>query len=348
MAPLRALLATAILFTGCQGSNPPGPTDPFFGRTRIEPPHTGAVPGPSAVAPYYNPAAPQVTLPPAMVPLPGATSTVDPSPSLVFTQSDDPIAIPAAARQVENPNRQIASASQDLRSGTPDAPAKTATPIPVTIAKNASPVAPTASSHETLLAGHRSLTATAERERIYQTIGPRPKQVVVSEAGPAVLQTASSATLSPKVPVSGTIDIMDLPPPSEAAQPAQATADVQLVSAIVEINDPAGQAAATSTQGGAPVSFSQSSLYSYDPQYRQLRGRLEYSQIDHCWKLRYIPVDGMTDRFGGSVILANTDTLSGYERGDFVEVHGKLASTNPDNRTFSPTFEVQTVKLVRK
>ncbi len=145
----------------------------------------------------------------------------------------------------------------------------------------------------------------------------------------------------PKIVATGRpIDIMDLPPASDNS--------VRQVSATFEIKDPVGQNARTPAQNLVSESPASPSLYSYDPQYGWLRGRLEYSQIDHHWKLRYIPVDGVTDQYGGSVILGNTTVLSGYERGDSVEVRGTLTSTNPDNRTFSPTFEIQTIKRLRK
>ncbi len=64
--------------------------------------------------------------------------------------------------------------------------------------------------------------------------------------------------------------------------------------------------------------------YGHDPQYGWLRGTLEYSQIDRQWRLRYIRPDAETDQFGGYVVLPDSSLLSGCERGDFLEVRGKL------------------------
>jgi hypothetical protein len=83
--------------------------------------------------------------------------------------------------------------------------------------------------------------------------------------------------------------------------------------------------------------------YGYDPEYRWLRGKLEYSQIDRRWKLRYIPVDGSTDRFGGSVVLADPSVLTGFERGDFVELRGHLGDPEPE-KGFAPTYEVAQIR----
>jgi len=90
-------------------------------------------------------------------------------------------------------------------------------------------------------------------------------------------------------------------------------------------------------------SFTPVASYGRDPEYRWLRGRLEYSQIDRRWKLRYIPVDGETDDFGGSVVLAK-ESLAGVERGDFVEVHGKLAGRPKGDTGYAPLYEVTQIK----
>jgi hypothetical protein len=72
---------------------------------------------------------------------------------------------------------------------------------------------------------------------------------------------------------------------------------------------------------------------------------LEYSEIDRRWKLRYIPIDGATDEFGGSVLLSNASQLSGYERGQFVEVHGTLGRAREDeNRGYAPEFEIHQIR----
>ena len=76
-----------------------------------------------------------------------------------------------------------------------------------------------------------------------------------------------------------------------------------------------------------------------------MRGRLEYSEIDRRWKLRYIPIDGATDEFGGSVVLSDAARLAGYERGQFVEVHGNLGRPAADeDRGYAPEFQIREVK----
>jgi hypothetical protein len=83
--------------------------------------------------------------------------------------------------------------------------------------------------------------------------------------------------------------------------------------------------------------------YGFDPEYRWLRGKLEYSQIDRQWKLRYIPIDGTTDEFGGSVILPDPKVLAGCERGDFIEVQGQLGQKTAKD-SYAPPYEAAKVK----
>lgn len=79
--------------------------------------------------------------------------------------------------------------------------------------------------------------------------------------------------------------------------------------------------------------------YGFDPSYTWLRGKLEYSQVDRQWKLRYIPVEGDTDQYGGSVVIINEMALAGCERGEFVAVRGRIAREGQDHG-FAPLYEV--------
>ncbi len=67
-----------------------------------------------------------------------------------------------------------------------------------------------------------------------------------------------------------------------------------------------------------------SATFGHTPDYRTLRGRLEYSNSQRQWKLRYIPIDGQTDRYGGSVILVHSPALNDLKPGELVEVQGTL------------------------
>jgi hypothetical protein len=126
-----------------------------------------------------------------------------------------------------------------------------------------------------------------------------------------------------------------------------ARGEVRLVSA----SEPVGGASAGTRVNrsrqttGSGVSFSPRAQFGHEPDYRWLRGRLEYSGIDRKWKLRYIPIDGTTDQFGGSVVLPDASVLSGYERGQFVEVRGTLGPTPEDeDRGYAPEYHVEQIE----
>ena len=145
---------------------------------------------------------------------------------------------------------------------------------------------------------------------------------------------------------------MDLPPAGSTSgtQSAAGSGGVRLASGTEELSGsvarttPLRRGSTTTTGGDRVDSFSPRARYAHDPEYGWLKGKLEYSQIDRCWKLRYIPIDGTTDQFGGSVVLSDTSLLGGYERGDFVEVHGTLGRTASDHQGYAPNFEIRQIE----
>ncbi len=84
--------------------------------------------------------------------------------------------------------------------------------------------------------------------------------------------------------------------------------------------------------------------YGYDADYASLRGRLEFLEGRQQWKLRYIPIDGDTDRFGGSVVIADTSALADFKPGDFVSVVGTVDQSSASSRSFAPTYVVQQIR----
>ena len=74
------------------------------------------------------------------------------------------------------------------------------------------------------------------------------------------------------------------------------------------------------------------------------KGSLEYSQSTHQWRLRYIPSDGATDNYGGSVVLADASKLTGLHPGDFVSVQGSIGAASANQGSFAPLYNVQQVQ----
>jgi len=148
--------------------------------------------------------------------------------------------------------------------------------------------------------------------------------------------------------VTRAVNIVDLPRHNATAQQLAPAANsarkaqgFRLVSATGPSDSPA------ITPDTAEDGFSPAGLYGHDQSYAWLRGRLEYSQVDQRWKLRYIPVDGDTDEHGGSVVLPDEAKLAGCERGDFVEVHGRILSDEP-KLGFSPCYQVDQLKRLAR
>ena len=70
--------------------------------------------------------------------------------------------------------------------------------------------------------------------------------------------------------------------------------------------------------------------YGYDANYAWLQGQLEYSDATKQWKLRYVPVSGPTDKYGGSVVLAPSPALAGLQGRRFRIGQGKSCRQQPD------------------
>ncbi len=82
--------------------------------------------------------------------------------------------------------------------------------------------------------------------------------------------------------------------------------------------------------------------YGYDPGYHVLRGKLDYSVTARLWRLRYLPPAGPIDEYGGSVVIADSRQVNGFEPGDFVTVHGALSP--PAGGGNSATYAVSRIK----
>jgi len=116
-------------------------------------------------------------------------------------------------------------------------------------------------------------------------------------------------------------------------------------------SEPATETDATgdSPQPADPPAEDVSHRFGHADDYSWLRGRLEYSQIDRCWKLRYLPCDrATTDRYGGSVVLPDATKLAGCERGDFLEMTGRVGKKDPRTGGFSPIYYVGQLQVAAK
>lgn len=325
--PWPLLIALAIL-TGCQGASPTIPADAVFGRTRVEPPKTGAV-GTAAAATLPEPQAAVGST--SASPLTERDSSVSRNndwtsrpPTGALTDGADRVRIPESARRAAPLQATLVGQS----STTPPPADAHRNPTPAAAATS-SAVATAGASAGNAAAAIASGESNPGRERITRTLQTRPADSTdASAATPGLLPNGQ-----------GTIDIMSLPSPGSSAQGSASVPrdGVQHASATVETADSVADAAIVSD-----------ARYGHASDYRWLRGRLEYSEIDRQWKLRYIPIDGATDDYGGSVVIANATALADYRRGEFVEVKGSLAEEQPNPERIAPYYQVSEIRRMAR
>jgi hypothetical protein len=130
-------------------------------------------------------------------------------------------------------------------------------------------------------------------------------------------------------------ELNDLPPANTGVKVMAAAASPSASNAATSAAAPAAAAA---------TSQSDTAGYGYDPQYRWLKGKLEYSQSTRSWRLRYIPPDGNTDNYGGSVVLANNAQLSGLQAGDAVYAQGSMGAGSASQASFAPQYNLQQIQ----
>ncbi len=161
---------------------------------------------------------------------------------------------------------------------------------------------------------------------------------------PASAATSSTATTSAVVQSEdnrSVPEITDFPPANKGATTTQSAASATTAEKpIAAISDSKTDAAAASAVNIAAQQPGTS--YGYDPDYKTLRGQLEYSANSHRWKLNYLPPEGPIDEFGGSVVLPDASQLAGFEGGDFVTVTGTFSA--PTAAAGSPMFSIKRIK----
>jgi hypothetical protein len=296
----------AIVLTGCQTGPASGPVDPFLGRTRVPPPGTGAANGLPIDPSYQSGAVPSRA---------GLSGPAAPAGTLATG-----IAYPDVAVESGGPSVSLGDVVT-VEDGDPMAAQARAEP--------ADPRTPTPAK--------RWSGQVTRSEPIVRTIHPPPASADHSRPTAAVHPSPMPATRPSRV-----VNIAELPRPAASGspdQPAGAGADAFRLVSATEPVDQSPRPAATPSGGFSAAAGS----YGYDTSYRWLRGRLEFSQIDQRWKLRYIPLAGDTDDYGGSVVLDDEAKLAGCERGDFVEVHGRVLLEGKRSG-FAPVYQISELK----
>jgi len=349
------LLAVALgMLVGCRSQSPPG-ADPFLGSPRIAPPPTGAASG-GAAPPYYD-HSPNRQVPPERPPasalqgpgyfpggsnarpVPGATGVprteVDAGQSYPRARSNGvypsgPGYAPGGGATTRVPPPGFTDRSSGAApSGSGQSGSSSASP-----GESSAPQQPLDGWDTT--GGGPSAEGLASRtlrgrDRVLRTLPPRPESSRPVRSFPASTPTTGGRPSPSRA--SGSLDIMQLPPADGAAVAPAGSRGIRLVSADGHL---------PTRPTGAAAEAALSPRYDHAPDYRWLRGRLEHSALDQRWKLRYIPIDGQTDDFGGSVVLVASNELRDFQRDEFVEVRGRILEREPQTG-FSPTYEVDSI-----
>jgi hypothetical protein len=320
--PLACLFA-ATLCLGCQA--PPGAIDPFIGRQTVPPPGTGT---PSAAPPtdgYYSPASKTSVNETS----PAGTPYSPPGNSFGLSNNS------TAARPKPGEARATISNGSTAPNVTPatrDAtrPSSGGTPV-----RPAGPgESPPGSSASRATSGAGFVNSNPPRGLPAQTASTR------TASGTGARQTAPAASIR---------DIKDLPdatpatktPPSRSSggfRPVGSATRANYEEEVQETREPPKSSSRTPRRETISPG-----KYEADRNYRWLKGKLEYSKLDERWKLRYIPIDGDTDEFGGSVVLLGSRLMQEFKPGEYVTVYGTLGETDSRNGGFAPSYTVDRV-----
>ncbi len=348
------VIVAILLCCGCKTPEPASaPVDPFFGRTRIEPPRTGSIATPRASDPYYSATAeqgaPQVAAAPRTGgnPAPSASagwqpteSSNSPNSGLRLQNVSQPGAAPSSVPIQSQGKGDLVTVPVEARRQTP-ASQTASQPQETSTYDVAREMASSVYQKGKSLYQEGKAAVLANRERIVRVIEPQTEQARGAPAAAGGNSGGINSQTEPRklsIPGQKPVNITELPEvrrSSAAAEPGRRSdKSAILLTSATEV--------VPSTQADPP------GQYGFEPEYHWLRGRLEFSQVDQAWTLRYVPIDGTTDEFGGSVLLSNTAHLSGYERGDFVEVHGRLTSREKGDKTFAGTYEIREIRRLGK
>ena len=330
--------ALALVMLGCQSSQPV--TDPFM-RTRVPPPGTGEV-GPVPVGTYGS-GPPVSTVPPVNS---AGTPYAPPGGNFNYGGTGlSPVTPPGSAPP---PASIPATPYGNSAPPTYQAPA---TPPPAAAPQYAPPAsnwAPTSSlngppttsmqSRETLM---RPLSETTRAGALAYAATDMPLD---EGAAPGELGISPTDNLS-KMPATGPLQsspsMREIEPVSymvPEGAPLRTAAGGSSGGSIVETSRTATGRPAT---GAGPAD--RGATYGFDRNYAWLQGQLEYAQATQQWKVRYVPIDGPTDRFGGSVVLTPSSALAAFKAGDYVSVKGRLNNSTPQQGSYAPLYEIASI-----
>jgi len=337
---LASLFALGLVAIGCQ--SPPPASDPFR-RSRIPPPATGQV-GPVAVGTYGTTPPPGATYPPPAAPgySAGPLAPLAPPPASFAPPASMPATAPAgiSSPPVYQPP------PPPLPSGPPAGPsAPLYTPPGNGWAPTSSREVPPTQSiydNEATREDLRPLGETVRSGRLASAAGTLPSSEGASPGEQGIEPLRGLADTAPAQQLGRSRDPAGVVPVSYQTP---ATVPARTVGGVYgPMNGSGAQRAnrVVSPAGGRGPA-DRGATYGYDGHYAWLQGQLEYSEASRQWKLRYIPIDGPTDRYGGSVVLVDSPALASRKAGDFVSIKGQLDESGKGQAGFAPLYTITSV-----
>lgn len=360
-----ALVCAAVALWGCRSSNQA--TNPFM-RSTVPPPGTGqAMPGyPAGVQPpQVLPGTPATTPAPVAPPTnqfapPGGSfnyqqSSIDRTKAVAPHANERRVSATALARRsTAKPRSQTTPAAAVEATQLADSTQTQPSAVGFARAESSLPeAAMPADAHQVIETGYNTSTIRivnsdptngsadddVQKARI---VTSQPIRLTVKEAVPEITDLAAgesntirkasyAAPAASDYPSGGTSQLKSLPS-AALAEPAQ----------FVPVNaNPIPNVTAGSDSQSLP-------RYGHAADYSTLRGKLEYSASSKQWKLRYIPIDGDTDNYGGSVVLSSSTGLDGFKAGEFVAVQGAIsAKAGGSSHGFSANYDLARIERVQ-
>ena len=338
----------AALLAGCNG---PGQTmDPFLGRTTIPPPGTGQVITPGTAQPYYQ-GNPLPGNPVPVIPIPGgAAPLVAPPAGSSYREND------LGQRFVETPAEReyrigrvaTADLASDVRAV--DGVVHLGDPQKATANENQGlevglPASAWHNTPETRSA--HDLVATSSHVRIPRDSLANTSPERFAEPIATSLDFANNASVAPTLAAGPTAPASFQPPPgvvniSELPRASRSRSNGGRVTPAVFVSRSNSPRVALPSPNGP--TRRQTSRYGYASDHSWLKGQLEYLRSKQEWKLRYIPIDGETDEYGGSVVITDSSRLNDYKAGQFVTIKGSIDAASTGKNSFAPKYRVERIK----
>jgi len=309
---MRCALCTiaVCLLVGCQSQSMPV-TNPFMSPDRVPPPSTRTL-APGTAQPYY-PGDPTPNLQPGAVVPPNY-----PPANVIPPVTPAP---PAGNWNPQPPPQHVNPASAEL-------------PIGPVASVNESPVQ--------IQSDQQGLRFnTPEIQNLANVAPVAQAQQVVPAQFEDVLPTSQPWESVTSVPVTEVV-------PRDVSIRAVSSPGSESLSNASGFRSPSGDGfrpQGSSRQGN--VSAETVNRFGFDPQYRWLRGQLEFDPTSQQWYLRYISQVGQPDQHGGRLLVANPIVLGDLQPGAHVQVQGRLDGRQVGPATVVPIYTISAVQRQR-